>query len=405
MNDTVSLRFNGVDSKVEGFYKVAIVDSATDKVVWEMPEFEHNLILNGGMDLVASTRWSDLFLYGIVGTGTRPNSIDSGATNASQGATTVTASGGSINFTTDAAVGDVIKWDGGATANVVSITDSTHLVADVSQTVGSGHFIIWKTAQTGLQTETRRSNTYLTGSGNCGSTIVSNAVQLKRTIDFPTEVGPVTYTEIGFSPVVTPSTSVFSRILLSVPISIASGQRIRLVYQLNVSLTPTSPVSKTAAIGGWPVSPSVNTDGTEQVQGILTSVVLTDGTSFVTGACMDPADTAATTMFVSPSSAALAAIGGSVPDRSFNASACNGITKAAYTNGTYTIDKTGVFDVTQGNRTDLRSMGVSTSGGGSGGQPLPSSTGFTFLFSQVQAKANTQTLSLTFRYIWSRTLA
>lgn len=396
---------NGVDSKVQGYYKVAVVDDATEKVVWEMPDFERNLILNGGMDLIASNRWADLFLYGIVGTGTRPNSIDSGATNASQSTTTVTASGGSINFTTDAAVGDVIKWGSGETANVVSITDSTHVTVDVSQTVASGHFVIWKTAQTGLQTETRRSNTYLTGSGNCGTTVVSNAVQMKRTIDFPTEVGPVTYTEVGFSPVVTANTSVFSRILLSVPIPVSAGQRIRLVYQLNVSLTPTSPASKTAAIGGWPVAPSVNTDGTEQVQGVLTSSVDTAGATVFSAACMDPSDTAFTTMFVSPSSAALGTIGGAIPDRSANAGVASPVTKAAYTNGQYYIDKTGVFDVATGNRTDLRSMGVTTTGGGSGGAPLPFSTGFTFLFSQVQAKANTQTLSLTFRFLWSRTLA
>src|SRR5215472_7590495 len=100
MKENISYLVNGVETKMQGLYKVAVVDSATGKVVWEMPKFEKNLILNGGMDLVNSTRWADLLLAGICGTGTRPNSYASGATTASQsGGTTVTSTGGTLDFT------------------------------------------------------------------------------------------------------------------------------------------------------------------------------------------------------------------------------------------------------------------------------------------------------------------
>jgi hypothetical protein len=398
---------NGVDANVQGYYKLAIVDSATDRVVWEQPDFKKNLILNGGMDMIATNYWGSLFNYAIAGTGTRPNSYDSAGagTTASQSGTAVTASGGTLDFTTSAAAGDTIKWASGALATVQSVTDATHIVAVGSQTVASGNFVIWKTSQTGLQTEVKRSNSYLTGSGNCGTTLTGNQAQFKRTIDFPTEVGSVTYTEIGFSPVVTANTSVFSRILLATPIAISSGQRLRVVYQLNVTFTPDTPSSKSAAIGGWPVAPSINTDGQEQIQALAVVTVNTNGVlDAVVGAALEPAGDANTGMWISPSSTALAAVGASPPDRTVNASFVEPVTRAAYVNGSYTLDKTAVFDVGSANRNDLRSMGLGPSSFGVH-PSQPAGNGFTFLFSQSQTKANTQTLSLTFRYIWGRTLA
>jgi len=399
-----NLLINGVSAKLQGFYKVAIV-GPDDKIVWEMPEFKKNLILNAGMDLVATNSFANCFAYACAGTGTRPTSIASLATNASQAANTVTSSGGLIDFTTDAAVGDVIKFSTLEEATITSITDAHHVQASPSQSVASTSFTIWKTAQVGLQTEVKRSNTYLAGSGNCGTTIVGNVVELKRTTDFSTEAGPVNYTEIGFSPSSTPNTNVFSRILLGSPVALTSGQRLRVVYQLNVTCTPDTARSKTAVISGWPVSPSVNTDGNEQLQNLLIGGVDTSGAGFSNA--LDPSNNAAQ-IWVSPDSSALGTLGGSIPDRSTNASR-ETVTLASYSNGTYLRDKTGTFDVGEANRNDLRSMGIGIFiPGGFGPDTLPtmpSAQGLTFLFAQAQTKANTQTLSLTFRFTWGRTLA
>jgi hypothetical protein len=307
-----------------------------------------------------------------------------------------------------AAAGDVIKWDSGPQANVVSVTNANAIVVDVSQTVAAGTFVIWKTSQTGLQTEVQRSNTYLTGTGNCGSSWASNVLSMKRTIDFATETGGGhTYTEVGVSPTTTANTSTFCRILLGSAITVAAGQRLRLIYQLNLTIGPSTANAKTAAISGWPVSPATDTTGNEQIQnnGTISTVVTAGYTDTSGGLGLEPCDTGSSGIWISNSSNALAAFGAQ-NDRSagYYNNLSTSITKAAYTSGNYYCDKTTVFDVTQANSTTLRSMGIGGYVASMG--TLPNSLqALTFLFNQNQSKTNTQTLSLTFRFAWSRTLA
>src|SRR6185295_12246129 len=112
--------------------------------------------------------------------------------------------------------------------------------------------------------------------------------------------------------------------------------------------------------------------------------------------------TTGTCVFISPSSTALGTFNNAPPNRSTNVS-FTGTGLSSYSAFQYQRDKTGVFSVGEANRTDFRSMGLGWRNSGAATDPSVS-TGFCFLFQQVQAKGNTQTLTLTFRYTWSRTL-
>jgi hypothetical protein len=389
----------------QGLYRVAVVDSATGDVVWEQKEWKKNLILNQGMDAIASLTWADVFAYCAAGSGVTPTSEDSGATNASQSGTTVTAVGGSFTFVSGD-VGNVIKWDSGETARITVFNSATSVTVTPSQSVASGGFVNYHTNQTSLTTELKRTNNYLTGVGNCDSSVSGSTLSMKRTFDFTAEVGTVNYTEVGLCWAASGSNTTFSRILFDAPVPVLATQQLRVIYVLSVTLSPTTPTAKTAAVSGWPVSPSTNTDGFECWQGLGMASVATTGASTSTaaagGTCNDPSTSGSSAaIFISPDAQALATFNTTPVNRTTNSTLAVS-SLASYTAFDYHRDKTGVFDVGSANRTDFRTMGIGLSNGGLSNPA--SATGFCFLFSQVQAKNNTQTLTLTFRYSWSRTL-
>ena len=247
-------------------------------------------------------------------------------------------------------------------------------------------------------------NTYLTGTPYCGTTITGNLIAMRRTYDFTAEVGTVNYTEVAVGWSNTGLTSIFSRILLSVPVSVTAGQQLRVTYQLQVTVLPSASFSKTAIINGWPVAPAASTDGVEAVQFIGLSQVNTGGgtTQVDSGlTASEPAQTGTIGVFLSPDATAPAAFGSSVSRSS--GPALISATAAAYIAGTYYVDKSGTFPVGSGNATNWRSMGF--------GSHSPNlwfawnSTTMVFVFTEAQTKLNTHTLTLTWRFSWSRVLS
>jgi hypothetical protein len=389
--------------RAQGFVQCFVVDAATGKVVKEYPR-QRNLILNQGMDQVATNYWADLFVYCSAGTGTTPTSDDSSPTTATQAGTTVTLSGGSFVFTntlTDA--GKVIKWDTGEEATIVTVTDPSTVVVNNSAVVPAADFIVYRTNQTGLSNQVKRTNTYLTGSSYCGTTLASNVFKMRRTYDFTAEVGTVNYTEIGLGWHVSTPTAIFSRILLAVPVPVNAGQQLRVTYELQLTLAPSSPVSKTAIIGGWPVAPASTTDGVESIQYLGVQQVNTSGnTQNYDGGITagEPATTASVGVFVSDTSTAPASFGSAISRAGTGAVSA---TRAAYVVGQYYVDKSGTLPVGTGNSVALRSMGH--------GYHSPNlyfayqSTTIVFVFNEAQTKLNTHTLTLTWRLSWSRVLS
>lgn len=394
-----------------GLYKVAVVDARTKEVVWEQEEWGKNLILNNGMEQVVLRYWSDCFGAAAAGTGITPTSVSSAGVTASQAATTVSASVGAYTFSSGD-IGNMIKWDaGGEEARIISYTNPQSVEVTPAQSVGAGTFVVYQTNQTGLTTEVKRTATYLTGVPYCQTVVtpVTGVVAMRRTYDFTAETFQRNYTEVGtcWSGTFGTGNTTFSRILLPLPVTVNAGQQLRFVYELQLTLSPVTPVAFSAAVSGWPVAPSVNTDASQQLELLQMSYVSTTGISTTTnGYANEPSGSGSNGgyIYASPSATAFATFNGAAPDRRITGSDAVGASFSAYTPLSFTQDKTGTFAVGQLNRSDIRSVGMSPNNGANNWFP-GTYNGITVLFNQDQTKTNTQTLTFTFRFSWSRTLA
>lgn len=406
----------GINQQLQGFYKIGVYNPNTDEVKWH--EEGKNLILNQGMDHIYDASIVDQMLYGVSGVGTRVNSINGGTSQITQSGATVYLNirTGLSDFTSStgghaaaAQIGDMLQYANNSESMVTSVSaNGFNLAVTPSYTFTSGQtFIVWKTSQIGLQTEISRSTSYVGGSGNCGSTVVGNVVTHRRTYDFPLEISPQSYNEIGIAWATTLPTTMFSRVLLVSPVAVPAGFNLRLLYDLQSAWWPTSSIYATASIGGWPVAPSTSLIGSGSLQTLLTSTInVADGASIVSTAMLDPYYyTPYFGMWASTNSQSLATFGSAV-DRSSGADYVSPMTKAAYIASSYYADKTGVFTTAQLISNSIRSVGLGRVNTGAGYYPYESSHQvYCFVFNQPQTKYITQTLGLTFRSTWARTLA
>lgn len=395
---------------LKGSYKVSIVDSKTGKTVWEQ-DWMPNLILNNGMERIADDSFVNCFPFAVGGSGTRTNNDASGTTTAACDTSgNVTLAGGVFTFDTGIPgdVGNIIKWNNtGFEGRITSVgTTTTCIVTPTPPIAQSGQFVLYKTNQDGCQTEIQRTNNYLAIAPYSGTTLVGNVYTLSRTWDFPAESGTRVYNEVGVAwnnTLNTPNTT-FARVLLPSPATVLVAQQLRLQYRLQMTISPTTPVTKAANISGWPVSPSVNTTGSEQFQYVGLSAVNTSspGGNFSFdggGQSNDPSATSNVVIWISPSSAALTTFAATPTSRATNSS-IRSVTLVAYTPFSFARIKQITFLAGEANRTDFRSMGIGFNGAG---QPTRD-TGMTFLFDQSQTKSNANTLNLQWIYSWSRIL-
>lgn len=397
-----------VDTRARGKAVIQVLDA--DLNLLQEVEVK-NLILNVGIDAVRARPWVQNMEYCVVGSNATATSDPSGATQAVQSGTTVTLTGGAFVFTDTATdAGKIIRWNAGSEARIVTITDPTHAEVANSATVANGLFTVYRTNQTVLNmTEIQRSNTYVTAGAGCGTTIVGNVITHKRTFDFPSEVGTVTYREVALSHSATPGAEIFSRIRLPSDLTLVVNQIMRVIYSLELTLGPNTQVAKAADIIGWPVAPATDTEGDEQVQviGLATVSAVTGATTVGvgTGISLEPSSVGADcAVFMSTVSTALAAFGSAV-DRTGTSPAIK--TDTAIDNDTVTagvgnLDKVATFLVGEGNRTDWRTLGIGTEAGAVHPYVV---TGFAFVFDQAQTKDNLHTLELRFNFTWGRDLS
>jgi hypothetical protein len=247
---------NGTEQGIANRFKVQVIERRPDhpdcgKVVRETP-FASNLILETGMTALASNVLTSLFTYACVGTGSTPTQASSGSITVTTSGTTATAS---ASIFSSGNVGDLLYIPGtGQSALITAYTDNEHVTLNATLAVGSAQlFTLFHVGQTGLVAEVHRSNTYLTGSGNCGTTYTEGVYTHQRTYDFPVETGSQAYNEVGFSNTGTPGANIFMRGILSeAPVDLVAGQQLRLIYFVLVTVTPISPRSRTVPISGWP---------------------------------------------------------------------------------------------------------------------------------------------------------
>ena len=240
---------------VSGRIKVMVIQGG--QVVQEHP-WQHNLVLDYGLDRLAVESFEQCMQYCVAGTGSTPTETLSGATTASQTGSTLTASG-SIFSAADA--GRVIKMASGQVRRIVTYTSPTQVEVTPSGDFGAATFTIYRVEQTGLQTEVRRTANCLNDAN--GQTFTSGVIRNYRTFDFPAETANVNYSEIGFSDSATVAANLYSRILLTGAVTVMGpqgetpGQSLRVVYEQFVTFAATTATAATWPITGWPTEYSI----------------------------------------------------------------------------------------------------------------------------------------------------
>lgn len=165
--------------QMNGSAKVEVIDH-NGRVVRSIEQ--SNLILDAGMERLATVVMADLFKTCAKGTGTTDTKETVAATTYQQAGNTVTRTGARDFGASD--VGRVIKFSNGMSARIQSQATSTASV-DVSQTVPAlSTAIIYRVDQVGLVAETHRTALYSIADGDNGTTDVDNLRTMKRTFVF-----------------------------------------------------------------------------------------------------------------------------------------------------------------------------------------------------------------------------
>lgn len=245
-----------------GRFKCFVLDAKTKRVVRSTP-WQNNLILDSGLDRIATEKWRDQMQYAVAGTGNTPTKDLANGTY-SQTGTTVSRVTGTRDFISGD-VGKLIKWTSGEEAKITAFTNATTVTVGVSQTVAAGSIVcLYRVNQTGLTAEVKRTNTYPQFTDpddglRATETIpdaVNATVKFKRHYDFSAEVGAdVNYTEIGVSFLGTTGNNLFSRMLLAGAVTVEDGQQLRLKYELTVKIRGALVADQPTVDGGitgWP---------------------------------------------------------------------------------------------------------------------------------------------------------
>lgn len=381
-----------------------VIDATTGLPVAES-NWINNLILTRGMNEVATRLWCNCFTHASAGTDGSPSSESSGSTTMVQSGANGTASAAIFS---SANVGDVIKWtSSGDERLITAFTDSQHVTLspatpDANSGV-AGTFTLWRTGRTGLVAESKRTATYLTGSPNCETSRTGAILRHRRTFDFSVEVTNTTFSEIGLCWALAGANTTFSRIVPP-PIPVLSGQFLRVVYELSLTLSPTLPSHVNPPIGGWPVLPATTNDGDEQLQYVGMSSINSSGATTAfdnANTCNEPSGFGSpNSMWVSSDSSALQLFAQTPVARTGQLG--DSVTTAApYVSNSFQQDKIGTFNVGQANSNSIRAIGI----GNTNISQVYRDTGWMILFDEGQTKPNTHVLEINVRYSWSRVLA
>lgn len=373
--------------KIEGQRRMAAVVSSTG----ELP----NLILDQGLNKIlrasGTITWASWSVFCVAGTGTTATVTDSGVITATTAGSSTTITATSSIFTA-AHVGGLIKFDSGAERYIQSQTGTACVVTVAVNIAAPTLFAVWAVNQLGLASESKRTNTYLTGTGNCGSSFASNVWSGKRTYDFSAEVANTNYTELGWSDIFTAGANLNSRTLITGgTVSVLIGQQLRVIYTLQVTVTPAVSTAGSYAITGWPVSPAVTVNGNYIIAnpaGSIDPSISTAGGVNSNGAF--PMSRTSLTIFHLCTGSALPTFGTNYSSGTQAVSDTTSYT--SYTDNNFYLDAEGIFGLSTGNGTNWR--GITAQG----------NPAFVFVFNEAQTKASTHTLTVRARMTIGRTL-
>ena len=376
--------------------KCQVIDSATKRVVRET-RWTPNLILDQGLNNWGS---GTIFLATLatacaVGTGTTPVVRDS--TGTAQITTAGTAVSADNPYFEAGDVGRLLKLDSGGEAYITAFTDTQNVTVGTSLgATGPQDAAVWYVNQTGLATETKRTTTYLTGSGNCGTSDVSNVRTFKLTYDFSSEAAPINYTELGWSHTGSAGNNLNSRALISGgSVAVGAGQQLRVIYEWSVTTTQNASTAGTSTITGWPVAPALTQDGDMILSRPFVGFksIDTSGNVGASTGNYEPGTTAGNIHHLS-TTATLPTFGNNYANA--GSVRCTSSANAAYVAGSFTRTRNGTWNLSTGNATNWR--GVCREGASS------SDFGWSFVWDEAQTKANTHTLTIGLPCTWQRIL-
>ena len=408
-----------------------------------------NLILNAGMDQIASKPFAELTCCCIIGTGSAETRKTSNpdVTNYTSGSgydanlynTLVYRVGSFVSFSdvnvtasiiTTSDIGRIIKIENDGNYLISSRTNSlTCSVLNINGTVPTGvsynnNYTIYFTNQTTMSYEIYRIGKVNDNSGtpdsvygyygNCSSTIQSGSIRHTRVyyLNTITDTLSTTIKEIGFgwSPTAN-SQTLFSRIRLTEgpsgsAVVLNTGQELIVLYELNIGVSPNTPTSSslnllTAASG----SVQCELYGLSKITSAGRTSYFDDGlhgnepyyynnyniyglpTSSYKGLYI----------YSSSDSSSFSTWGTNVNRTS------NYVTKSIYyippyTSSNYFINKIAIFNDTESINSDLRTIGIGLDNANSGKNLL------TFLFDSSQNKQNGYLMSVSQSFTWNRLL-
>jgi len=346
----------------------------------------HNLLLDGGLDLVASDNLMDLFRYAVVGTGSTPTNRDSASTTFTRSGTTVTAN---ANFFEAADVGRLLKFDSGEEMYITAFTSATEVTVDTGGTLSASEGTVWYVNEVGHETESKRTATYGSDSGDNGRSVSGNIITNKRTYIFSAEVGAVTYTEIGWSNVSTPSAQLFGRDLIAGGgDSLSAGQQYKVIFQLQTTLSPVDPTA-VSDVG----NNGFNTAGTFCFEYLFRGLgyVSSTGAATYDGSNENSVPEPKNNHEVSYADATFTQLSGLSTSFGTPGSTILAMTAQSYTSGSFTRTYVATASISQWNDSIYGLI--------FGSQRLSS-----VLFTTAQTKDSDHKLTVTYRWTWGRTL-
>lgn len=379
-------RIPTISQRVGVLYKISVVENG--RVIRSFNE-KPNLVLDAGLDRMATIEQLQLTSRAAIGTGTTPVKRDSASTTFSIAGTAVTASG---NFFEAGDVGRLLKFDTGEEYYISAYTDPQNVtVSGSGGTHGPSEGTIWYVNQTGLVAETQRTSGTTSGTGENSGTWNSGegAWEIKRTFLFPTVGAPVTINEIGWSDLDSAGPNLFGRDLVSPGVSLLTGQQLKVTVTLRVYISPTVPTPWTNPITGFGADGDymftkipANNNTTPIFPNFGLSPTSLNFTLYITtNATALPAGTTTETVIISGGSESAGAV----------------MTSAAYVPGTFRRDYTGSIGSGSGNGSSWRAFVILD------GNP-PASRTWEILMDTPQTKASTHRLDLEFSVAWGRVL-
>lgn len=384
-------KFQPVNVKSRAVFRYKVGYIRDGKRHW-ISDWRDNLILDSGLNKVATTRWADCWQTCIFGDQVSPTPVsrNGGAVNFSQALTTITADAG---FFVAQDTGRLFKFDSGEECYLTYV-NATTATASISRTVGSGPGTVWYVNQTAVESVLAYSTSYGSTGGDNGTSAIGNVVTQQRTFIGDALAAPATLTEIGFNSSAS-NVNIFDRDIVVGGFSLLAGDQPLAVGQLILTLDGTT----ISAVGN--VATGYDSSGDQQIVSggvtgnLLSAVASTGFTTASSSTVLEPEDAGGgfPRVYVRTADFTIPAFTNGMQTVAGSASVCtSGPVPQTYSSGNFYRDKLVSFNITDGVGTIY---GVSFEQGG---------CAWIQKFTSTFSKLSTQTLTFTFRFSWQRIL-